>query len=83
VFLATFKITKLLQFNRKIKMLSRMLGYAAWPILRYTVMFILYFVAFIFLAHLWFEQKLYTFSTVYLTVSIFGTTLFFIRTSKF
>ena len=70
LFFSTLKISKLLQFNRRIRVLSKTLGHAAWPLLQFNAMFVLYFLAFIFIAHVWFEQKLYTFSAVYLTVSL-------------
>ena len=70
LFLATIKISKLLQFNRRIRILSSTLGHAAKPILYFSSMFVIYFFAYIVLAHVWFEQKMYAFSSIYLTVSI-------------
>jgi len=69
VFLSTVKLVQLLAFNRRIRLLGYTLQRAAKPISYFTAMFAIYFVAFLFLANIWFEQKLYPYSTLYLTVS--------------
>ncbi|XP_076818399.1 uncharacterized protein LOC143464499 isoform X1 [Clavelina lepadiformis] len=67
LFLSTIKFSKLLRFNRRIRLLARTLEHAAKPVLFFTIMFGIYFIAFHFLAHLWFEQKMYPYSSHILT----------------
>ncbi|XP_078481274.1 polycystin-2-like [Ciona intestinalis] len=64
LFFATIKFTRLLRFNRRIRLLSMTLSYAAKPVVLFSVMFSIYFLGFLFLANLWFEQTVYAYSNI-------------------
>ncbi|XP_039274067.2 uncharacterized protein LOC120348022 [Styela clava] len=66
VFFAIVRFIRLLRFNRRIRMLTNTLKISAIPLLSFASMFALYFTSFLFLSWLWFEQKIYSFSTLLL-----------------